>query len=140
MKIVVQEVKSAKVLDGESLLAEIKDGIVIYIGVEIDEPEESINWLSSQIHDLIHEKTEDARPIIPYQVLLLSQFTLMAKFKSGKPSFHRAEKTEKAEKYFYNAVMKIKNTFLGSVEAGVFGRNLEIAMELEKPNIQYFSS
>ena len=128
---IVQKVKNCKVTEGNDLIAEINSGIVVYIGIEIDENEESLLWIVDQISNLVSEKDE---------ILILSQFTLLAKFKGQKPSFHLAESPSKAEMYFNKTVIKIKESFPERVKTGRFGKKLEIFQSFEEANIKVLES
>lgn len=131
MKIVIQRVLNARVLEESNLITKIDKGIVIYVGIEIDESEQSIRWLENQILNNLNSGEE---------ALILSQFTLFATFKSGKPSFHKAERPLIAEKYFYNAVSELKMAIPGRIQNGIFGRKLNIELQFEYPNAKYLES
>lgn len=131
MKVVLQKVLSTTVLESSNSIAQINKGIVVYMGIEINESELSISWLIN----LLSKRIE-----ITDEILLLSQFTLLAQFKGSKPSFHLAEKNSIAEIYFYKAVQEVKKAFAGRVKSGVFGKKLEIVQELAIPNIEVISS
>lgn len=124
MKVVTQNVESAKVFFEGQEIASISKGMVLYIGISRDEKQNSAKWLISHIKENIEENSE---------VLCLSQFTLFGQLCGNKPSFHRAERPEIAEVYFYDLVSKIRNTFSFPVRNGIFGKNLQI--ELEGTNI-----
>ena len=128
MKAVFQNVIHASVREGDCLICKIGKGIVIYLGVGIEESESNVEWLIDQINK--RKSQED-------EVLILSQFTIFASFKSGKPSFHRAERPFEAEKYFYNSVCKIKNAFPKKVQNGIFGKKLLISLDFETPNAEF---
>lgn len=131
MKVVAQKVQSAKVLEGTNLIAKIENGLVVYVGIEIAENENSCQWLIDQI---------SKRVVSTDEILILSQFTLFAKFKCGKPSFHTAEVPSKAERYFYEGVEKIKDAFPGKVQSGIFGSKLDIVLCLNIPNAEFLET
>ena len=131
MKIVIQRVLNARVLEESNLITKIDKGIVIYVGIEIDESEQSIRWLENQILNNLNSEEE---------ALILSQFTLFATFKSGKPSFHKAERPLIAEKYFYNTVSELKMAIPDRIQNGIFGRKLNIELQFEYPNAKYLES
>jgi len=133
MKIVAQRVKSTRVVrsngaEGQpSTISEIGKGLVIYVGVEKDEPASSADWLSKKLQANLKEDEE---------LLVLSQFTLMAQFKGAKPSFHLAEEHSKAASYFRAVVERSQAEFPGRVKSGIFGARLEIQQELDEANAE----
>lgn len=131
MRIVIQKVENAEVMEEQTLISKINQGIVIYVGIDINESKTSVDWLIEQIKQRITPLDE---------VLILSQITLFAQFKSGKPNFHRAEKPSEAESYFYNAVSKIKEAFPGKIQHGIFGRKLEINLNFKCPNAEFLEN
>lgn len=126
MKIVVQRVESACVLKENQIFSEIGNGLVIYTGIEKNEQEDAIDWLLEKLEENL-KPTEN--------VLILSQFTLLASFKGSKPSFHRAEEHLKAKVYFEKILEKAKENFPGRVKNGVFGVRLEILQKFEDLNV-----
>ncbi len=129
MKIVIQKVKHCRVTVNSIAIAEIARGIVIYVGIEINEPENNINWLLTQISEKIKNESKN-------EILILSQFTLLGKFKGNKPSFHLAETNFKAFDYFNKAVSVAKEHFPGRVQNGKFGKKLEIELDFDQINCE----
>lgn len=118
MKVVIQKVRSAKAVFEDKVIAQIGAGAVLYIGIEIEDSEDTTDWLPAAIAD---EKGE---------FLVLSQFTLLGTFKGSKPSFHRARCNQEALDYFGKVCQGMKQAFLGRVQTGVFGKSLDIHLEL----------
>lgn len=117
MRLVLQRVEAAKVCRGEETVAEIGKGLVAYVGISQDENSDSIDWLIAQVRERL---SDDG------QLLLLSQFTLFAKFKTNKPSFHTAERPAPASDYFDTACQRVSSSFPDRVRRGVFGSYLHI--------------
>lgn len=102
MRVVTQKVNKAKVFFEGKEIAQIPNGLVLYMGINRGEAFNSVQWLTDLIKTIRYEDGNC------HEILILSQFTLFGEFKGSKPSFHHAEKNEIAEKYFYDAVEKIK--------------------------------
>ncbi|ELA42056.1 D-tyrosyl-tRNA(Tyr) deacylase [Vittaforma corneae ATCC 50505] len=131
MKVIAQRVKSAKVLKEDEVISEIGEGFVVYVGVERNEEEKAIYWFVDKLKEKLKENEE---------VLILSQFTLLAQFKNAKPSFHRAEEHFKAKEYFENVVKKTRAELSRRVKSGVFGVYLQILQEFESVNAELWES
>lgn len=132
MKIVAHRVKSAQVrkITGE-LVSEIGCGLLIYTGIEKGEPLSSADWLFLKLKENLHQDEE---------LMVLSQFTLMAEFKGKKPSFHRAETTESSKMYFDSIVERASNEFPDRVKSGIFGAYLQIGCVFDDPNVELWTT
>ncbi|ORD94550.1 DTD [Enterospora canceri] len=120
MIFVVQNVERCVVTmaSGEAV-SEIEDGFVVYVGLEVKDVSESEENNINKAAEFIMEKTGKKN------VMLLSQFTLMAKFKRHKkPSFHSAAGKEISNPFFYGLKKRL-NEFK-KTESGVFREHLKI--------------
>ncbi|KAK6090751.1 hypothetical protein P3W45_000474 [Vairimorpha bombi] len=118
MRLVIQKVEKCQVEYENKIIREINQGCVVYIGIEkYDEPDyikECTSWLINYVTE--HNK----------DVLLLSQFTLFASFKSKKPDFHRAMRNQQASSIFNGIVEEVRSNCKCKVESGLFGEYLLI--------------
>ncbi len=131
MRCVVQRVKYAKVFVKNSLISEIKEGFLLLLGVQINDNEDDINYLTRKISNLRifddeNEKLNLSIKEINGEILLISQFTLLGSVKNGfRPDFTRAEKGEKAK----NLIKIFKNSLEENglkVKEGIFGEIMDI--------------
>lgn len=90
----------------------------MYIGIQTGDPYCKIDWLLENVSGETGE------------FLVLSQFTLFGAFKGSKPSFHRAEGSQAALEYFGRVCVEMRRAFPGKVQTGVFGRDLDVYLEL----------
>ena len=131
MLFLIQNVEECIVNDeNNTLVDKIKEGYVIYFGLEKEDIEQydgpdqnKINFFAKKAKDFIKENVEEGK-----QIMLLSQFTLMARFKKNKPDFHHAGDPEIAKDVFY----KLKD-LLGA-NSGIFRTTLQI--ETKGQNIE----
>ena len=102
MRIVIQRVSSAMVQSEGELKGEIEHGMLILLGIEHEDKKEDADWLIKKIIGLRIFNDEEGKmnlncKDIGGQFLVISQFTLHAKYKKGtRPSFIRAAKPEQA--------------------------------------------
>lgn len=139
MRTVVQRVASASVTIGGQLTASIGAGLLIFLGVESDDTNEDVSWLSSKIarlrifsddQGLMNRSLAD----IDGESLVVSQFTLLASTRKGnRPSFIEAARPEIATP-LYEAFVRQLETDLGkAVAKGQFGADMKVALVNDGP-------
>ena len=93
MRVVIQKVKRASVKVNNQIISEIKYGLMILVGYELDDTIEDITWLVNKIINLRifndhNNKMNLSLKDTDGDILLVSQFTLHASTKKGnRPSF-----------------------------------------------------
>ena len=132
MKAVIQQVKEAKVEVEGSTVAAIKKGLLILLGVSKEDTEEDAAWLAKKIAYLRifpDDTGKMNRSVLDIdgEVLVVSQFTLLAAYKKGnRPSFIEAAEPEKAKslyQYFVDCLQKHLNR---SIATGVFQSYMQV--------------
>lgn len=138
MKAVIQRVKSAQLcVDGKEISA-IGEGLVVYYGVQVGDREEYIVRMAKKVANMRIFEDENGKMNLSAlslnkEILLVSQFTLLADCKRGnRPAFIQAETPDRAN-MFYNA-MKDRLQEQGiSVKMGVFGADMRICQVNDGP-------
>lgn len=139
MRAVIQRASSARLeIDGK-LHAEIGYGLVILVGIEDRDTEEDIAYLSAKISQMRIFDDEAGvmnRSIVDVggEILLVSQFTLMASTKKGnRPSYIRASRPETAIP-LYEAFGRALEERLGRpLRYGVFGADMQVSLTNDGP-------
>ena len=143
MKAVIQKVSSAEaIVDGE-LVSSIKKGIVIFLGIAIDDVDTDIAWLINKISKLrIFNTFDNNINDVKGEVLLVSQFTLQANIlKGNRPSFIKAAKSELAKTMYDKFLYKLNENLYTELKSGVFGADMLINLSNDGPvTIIYDSS
>ena len=108
MKVVIQRVSSASVTIETEIAANIQSGLLVLVGIEDDDSQEDINWLSQKIINLrifaddngvMNLSVKD----IEGELIIVSQFTLHASTKKGnRPSYIKASKPDMAIPMYEN--------------------------------------
>ena len=134
MRLVIQRVSHASVtIDGVCKSA-IKEGFMILVGIEEADTKEDADWLCKKVIGLRvfdDEKGVMNKSVIDVngEILIVSQFTLMASTKKGnRPSYIRAAKHETAiplYEYFCNEVSKALGKEVGT---GEFGADMKVEL------------
>ena len=108
MKAVIQRVKESSVSVNGTIVAQIGQGLLVFLGVDRDDNFSDAEYLARKIPDLrIFEDTDGKmnRSLIDIEgeLLIVSQFTLLGDCRKGRrPSFIQSATLEKAhELYLY---------------------------------------
>lgn len=136
MKVLIQRVKQARVkVDGQSIGA-IEQGILAYIGLGPDDSLQTAKRMVDKILTYrIFENDSDPKKAgkldqnlqqVGGGLLLVSQFTLMAKTDKGRrPDFGAAMSPDAAEALFAELVAYVKTQY-AEVATGQFGANMQV--------------
>mgnify|MGYP004515586711 CR=1 FL=1 len=138
MRALIQCVTNAHVdVDGETI-GEIGHGMLILLGVGLDDTEAQVEKLWSKISRLrIFEdengKTNLSLSDVGGSVLVVSQFTLYANCKKGnRPSFTDAARPEEANR-LYEAFVARAHKDIPRVETGRFGAMMQVSLVNDGP-------
>ena len=138
MRALIQCVTNAHVdVDGETI-GEIGHGMLILLGVGLDDTEAQVEKLWSKISRLrIFEdengKTNLSLSDVGGSVLVVSQFTLYANCKKGnRPSFTDAARPEEANR-LYEAFVARARKDIPRVETGRFGAMMQVSLVNDGP-------
>ena len=131
MKAVIQVVNNATLKVENKLISQIGQGLVVYFCVEQDDNENLLDYFAKKIANMrifVDEngKMNLAIKDIGGQILLVSQFTLLANCRDGnRPSFIMAEKPEKANMLYLQAKELLQSNGI-EVKTGIFGADMKI--------------
>ena len=138
MRAIVQRVKSANVqIDGQ-LVAEIESGLLIFLGISIDDQQSDIDYLIRKIANLRIFRDDDLRMNkslldVSGQALVVSQFTLYGDCRKGRrPNFSQAAKPEKAHQLYQVFVNQLLQLGV-DVKTGVFQATMEVELTNDGP-------
>ena len=135
MKVVIQRVIQASVTIQQQLHASIGRGIMILVGIQADDHEEDIEWLSSKICNLRIFDDENGimnRSILETagEILAVSQFTLMAR---NRPSYIDAAKPEISVPLYEKFVQLLQKELQKEIKTGVFGADMQVGLINDGP-------
>lgn len=134
MRVVIQRVSHASVTIGGVCKSAIREGLMILVGIEEADTLEDADWLCKKVLNLRIFDDENGvmnRSVIDVngEILVISQFTLMASTKKGnRPSYIRAAGHQTAVplyEYFCNEL----SIGLGKeVGTGEFGADMKVEL------------
>lgn len=139
MRAIVQRVSQASVTVEGQLISEIRNGILVLLGIEEADGEEDIIWLSKKIVNLRIFNDGDGvmnRSLLleDGDVLVVSQFTLHAAIKKGnRPSYIKAARPELAIPLYERFVRQMELDLGKKVGTGVFGADMKVSLINEGP-------
>ncbi len=139
MKVVIQRVKSASVQINQKLKSKIEMGFLVFIGICVDDTKNDAEWLVNKILNLriFNDKQgvmNESLIDVNGEILIISQFTLMALTKKGnRPSYIRSASHKIAISLYEHFVEMFKATINDNVKTGVFGADMEIKLVNDGP-------
>ncbi len=139
MKAVIQRVTSASVTVKGGKISTIQSGLLILLGISEDDTKEDIQWLSRKITNLRIFDDENGvmnRSLIDSNgdVIVISQFTLMASTKKGnRPSYIKAAKPDIAIPLYKQFIQQIKTDLDKDIGTGIFGADMKIDLINDGP-------
>ena len=139
MRAVVQRVRSASVSISGEKVSEIGSGLLILLGIGVDDSPEDIQWLVPKIANLrifnddngvMNRSVHQTRG----EVIVVSQFTLLASTKKGnRPSYIKAARPEVATPLYEAFVLELEKYLGREVGTGVFGADMQVDLTNDGP-------
>ena len=139
MRALIQRVSSASVQIDNKVFSKIGNGLLVLLGVEDEDSDSDIEWLSSKISQMrIFDDKNDHMNLsvndINGEVLVVSQFTLHASTKKGnRPSYIRASKPDHAVPMYEAFILQMKDKILNGVSSGQFGACMQVDLVNDGP-------
>ena len=139
MRVVIQRVSEAAVRVDGKIVGEIKQGLMVLLGIETADNEEDVDWLLNKTLNL--RIFNDADGVmntslldVEGDLLVISQFTLMAATKKGnRPSYIRAAKHEQAIPLYESFCAKAQQLLGKTVQKGSFGADMKVSLINDGP-------
>ena len=139
MRAVIQRVKKASVSVEGAFTGQIRQGLLVLIGIETADDETDIQWLSGKIVALRIFDDEQKVPNLSVKevggdILVVSQFTLYASTKKGnRPGYSRAARPEVAIPLYEKFLNTLEIGVGKKIEKGVFGADMQVELVNDGP-------
>jgi D-tyrosyl-tRNA(Tyr) deacylase len=136
---VVQRVQYVKLRVDGQLVSEIGNGLLVLLGVSVEDGEQQAEWLArkiSQLRIISDEQGKMNRSLLDtgQEILVVSQFTLLADAAQGnRPSYIKAARPEQAIPLYEKVVADLQIILGKKVPTGVFGADMQIEMVNDGP-------
>lgn len=134
MRVVIQKAKRASVKVNNQIISEIKYGLMILVGYELDDGIEDITWLVNKITNLRifndhNNKMNLSLKDTDGEILLVSQFTLHASTKKGnRPSFINSLNPAEANQMYNITIKELEKSLEKKIKCGVFGELMDVEL------------
>ena len=139
MRAVIQRVSGASVIIKEQKVAEIQQGFLVLLGIEIEDTKEDALWLVNKISALRIFADEEGvmnKSITETggDVIVVSQFTLHAKTKKGnRPSYIKAARPEQSIPLYKQFKEDLSVAIGKQVQSGEFGADMQVSLINDGP-------
>ncbi len=139
MRVVIQRVSKASLQVNGSFHGSIGKGMMVLSCFEQADTKEDLDWVAAKLSKLrIFDDKEGVMNCsvndIEGEMMIVSQFTLMASTKKGnRPSYLKAAPPE-ISKPLFNDFMDISQSYIGKpIVGGVFGADMQIELINDGP-------
>lgn len=140
MKVVIQRVTQATLsIDGQ-VYSSIGAGMVILLGISVDDTREDMEYLVKKITKLRIFDDEDGvmnrdiSQISDGDILLVSQFTLHADTRKGnRPSYIQAARPDIALPMYEQMIEALSQSLGKRVQTGKFGADMQVSLINDGP-------
>ncbi|MGP1992534.1 D-aminoacyl-tRNA deacylase [Zobellia laminariae] len=139
MRAIIQRVSRASVTVDGKIISEIQNGLLILLGIEDEDGQEDIEWLSRKITNL--RIFNDANGVMNESLInsggdaiVVSQFTLHAAVKKGnRPSYIRASKPDIAIPLYEKFIAQVEMDLGKKIGTGIFGADMKVDLLNDGP-------
>lgn len=136
---VIQRVSEASVKINGVIKGEIKQGLLVLLGIAEEDDQSDIDWLTAKICGLRIFSDQEGKMNLNIEqingnLLLISQFTLHASTKKGnRPSFIKAAKPEVAIPLYEQTIISFEQKLGEAIETGTFGADMKVSLTNDGP-------
>jgi D-aminoacyl-tRNA deacylase len=139
MKVVIQRVNNSSVQIDQKIKSKVERGLLVLVGICEDDKKNDVEWLVNKILNLriFNDKDgimNDSLIDIKGEILIISQFTLMALTKKGnRPSYVKSASHQVAIPLYEYFIEMFKERINDRVKTGVFGADMKVKLVNDGP-------
>ena len=139
MRLLIQRVKNASVSVGGDELSRIGLGLLVLVGVGVEDTDEDMEYLASKLVRLrIFDDEQGVMNLdvrqVGGEVLVVSQFTLQASTRKGnRPSYVRAAPEAVSRPMYERFTARVVELLGREVPTGEFGADMQVALVNDGP-------
>ena len=134
MRLLIQRVKNASVSVGGDELSRIGQGLLVLVGVGVEDTDEDMEYLAGKLVRLrIFDDGQGVMNLdvrqVGGEVLVVSQFTLQASTRKGnRPSYVRAAPEAVSRPMYERFTARVAELLGREVPTGEFGADMQVAL------------
>ena len=139
MRLLIQRVKNASVSVGGDELSRIGQGLLVLVGVGVEDTDEDMEYLAGKLVRLrIFDDGQGVMNLdvrqVGGEVLVVSQFTLQASTRKGnRPSYVRAAPEALSRPMYERFTARVAELLGREVPTGEFGADMQVALVNDGP-------
>ena len=139
MRLLIQRVKNAFVSVGGDELSRIGQGLLVLVGVGVEDTDEDMEYLAGKLVRLrIFDDGQGVMNLdvrqVGGEVLVVSQFTLQASTRKGnRPSYVRAAPEAVSRPMYERFTARVAELLGREVPTGEFGADMQVALVNDGP-------
>ena len=139
MKLVIKRVKESSVEIDNKIKAEIGKGLLVLIGISQEDNKLDVEWLANKVLNIRIFNDSDGvmnKSIIDIkgEILIISQFTLMALTKKGnRPSYIKSASHEIAIPLYNYFIELLESKLNKRIKTGIFGADMKVRLINDGP-------
>ena len=139
MRLLIQRVKNASVSVGGVELSRIGQGLLVLVGVGVEDTDEDMEYLAGKLVPLrIFDDEQGVMNLdvrqVGGEVLVVSQFTLQASTRKGnRPSYVRAAPEAVSRPMYERFTARVAQLLGREVPTGEFGADMQVALVNDGP-------
>ena len=139
MRLLIQRVKNASVSVGGDELSRIGQGLLVLVGVGVEDTDEDMEYLAGKLVRLqIFDDEQGVMNLdvrqVGGEVLVVSQFTLQASTRKGnRPSYVRAAPEAVSRPMYERFTARVAELLGREVPTGEFGADMQVALVNDGP-------
>ena len=139
MRLLIQRVKNASVSVGGVELSRIGQGLLVLVGVGVEDTDEDMEYLAGKLVRLrIFDDGQGGMNLdvrqVGGEVLVVSQFTLQASTRKGnRPSYVRAAPEAVSRPMYERFTARVAELLGREVPTGEFGADMQVALVNDGP-------
>ncbi|GFY63082.1 d-aminoacyl-tRNA deacylase 1 [Trichonephila inaurata madagascariensis] len=140
MRVVIQRCSKASVLVGDEVISSIGRGICVLVGISKNDTKKDMDFMVRKLVNIRLFDDENGKRWCHsikdkgYEVLLVSQFTLLGTLKGNKPDFRTAMGPEASAQFYSDFVSAVKQAYCEErVKDGKFGAYMQVCIQNDGP-------
>jgi len=139
MRVLLQRVREARVEVEGRIVGEIGPGLLLFLGIGMEDSEQDIEWLGPKICSLRIFSDDEGlmnKSLLDNHgdILLVSQFTLFAQTKKGnRPGFTEAARPPFAVPLYQKFQKALEKIIQKPISTGIFGADMQVQLLNDGP-------